>query len=134
MAMQYVAEHQGDALAGVNRIADQFGLRVELLAKVLERLTKGGLMVAQSWPRGGYRLAAIDGDVGAGDPGSRKAAGDREVHGAPRRLCAGVAPPAPEPGAEAPGGDHRPAEHDDAGRTRGRRRAGRAGGAGIGQR
>jgi Rrf2 family protein len=56
MAMQYVAEHQGDAPVGVKRIADQFGIPAELLAKVLQRLAKGGLMVAQSGPRGGYRL------------------------------------------------------------------------------
>src|SRR3989442_6227507 len=56
MAMQYIAEHQGDGPVGVTRIADQFGIPVELLAKVLQRLAKGGLMVAQSGPRGGYRL------------------------------------------------------------------------------
>jgi Rrf2 family protein len=57
MAMQYVAEHQGDAQVSVKRIADEFAIPVELLAKVLQRLAKGGLMVAQSGPRGGYRLA-----------------------------------------------------------------------------
>jgi Rrf2 family transcriptional regulator, cysteine metabolism repressor len=56
MAMQYIAEHHGDAPVGVKRIADQFGIPVERLAKVLQRLAKGGLMVAQSGPRGGYRL------------------------------------------------------------------------------
>jgi Rrf2 family protein len=59
MAMQYIAEHQGDAPVGVKRIADQFGIPVEQLAKVLQRLAKGGLMVAQSGPRGGYRLALL---------------------------------------------------------------------------
>jgi Rrf2 family protein len=57
MALQYVAEHQRDAPVSVRRIADEFGIPVELLAKVLQRLAKGGLMVAQSGPRGGYRLA-----------------------------------------------------------------------------
>ena len=56
MAMQYVAERQGDTPVGVKRIADEFGIPVELLAKVLQRLAKGGLLVAQSGPRGGYRL------------------------------------------------------------------------------
>ena len=56
MAMQYIAEHQGDSPVGVKRIADQFGIPVELLAKVLQRLAKGGLLVAQNGPRGGYRL------------------------------------------------------------------------------
>src|SRR2546422_8804668 len=56
MAMQYVAEHQGDAPVGVKRIADEFGMPAELLAKALQHLAKGGLVVAQSGPRGGYRL------------------------------------------------------------------------------
>ena len=57
MAMQYIAEHRGDAPVGVKQIADEFGIPVELLAKVLQHLVKGGLMAGQSGPRGGYRLA-----------------------------------------------------------------------------
>src|SRR5262249_57217884 len=56
MAMQYVAPHRGEASVSVRRIADEFGIPVELLAKVLQHLAKGGLMVAQNGPRGGYRL------------------------------------------------------------------------------
>jgi Rrf2 family protein len=56
MAMQYVGEHQGDATVGVKRIAGEFGIPAELLAKVLQRLAKGGLMVGQIGSRGGYRL------------------------------------------------------------------------------
>ncbi len=56
MAMQYIAEHGGDEAVGVKQIADEFGIPAELLAKVLQRLAKGGLMAGQSGPRGGYRL------------------------------------------------------------------------------
>jgi Rrf2 family protein len=56
MAIQYVVEHQADAPVGVKRIADEFGIPAELLAKVLQHLAKGGLLVAQTGPRGGYRL------------------------------------------------------------------------------
>ena len=56
MAMGYIAEHRGDATFGVKRIADEFGIPAELLAKVCQRLAKGGLLVGQSGPRGGYRL------------------------------------------------------------------------------
>ena len=56
MAMRYIAEHHGGATVSVKRIADEFGIPTELLAKVLQRLAKGGLMVGQSGPRGGYRL------------------------------------------------------------------------------
>jgi Rrf2 family protein len=56
IAMQYIAEHRADAAVGVKRIADEFGIPAELLAKVCQRLAKGGLLLAQSGPRGGYRL------------------------------------------------------------------------------
>ena len=56
MAMGYIAEHRGDTTVGVKRIADEFGIPAELLAKVCQRLAKGGLLVGQSGPRGGYRL------------------------------------------------------------------------------
>ena len=56
MAMQYIAEHQGDAAVSVKRISDEFGIPAERLAKVLQRLAKGKLMVGHSGPRGGYRL------------------------------------------------------------------------------
>src|SRR5262249_43110881 len=56
MAMRYVAAHQGDGTIGVRRIADEFGIPPEWLAKILQRLAKGGLMASQSGPRGGYRL------------------------------------------------------------------------------
>jgi Rrf2 family protein len=56
MAMLYIAERQDDAAVDVKRIADEFGIPAELLAKVLQRLAKGGLMVGRSGPRGGYRL------------------------------------------------------------------------------
>jgi len=56
MAMHYVATHQGDGTIGVRRIADEFGMPPEWLAKILQRLAKGGLMASQSGPRGGYRL------------------------------------------------------------------------------
>ena len=56
MAMRYIAEQQGDATVGVRRISDEFGIPAELLAKILQRLAKGGLLTGQSGPRGGYRL------------------------------------------------------------------------------
>jgi len=56
MAMRYTTERQGDATVGVRRIADEFGIPAELLAKVLQRLAKRGLLTGQTGPRGGYRL------------------------------------------------------------------------------
>jgi len=53
MAMQYIAERQGDATVGVRRIANEFGIPAELLAKVLQRLAK----------RGGRCSRALEGPV-----------------------------------------------------------------------
>jgi Rrf2 family protein len=66
MAMQYIAEHQGEAAVGVKRIADEFGIPAELLAKVLQRLARGGLVVGQSGPHGGYRLVRATSAVTVG--------------------------------------------------------------------
>jgi Rrf2 family protein len=56
MAMQYVAVNQVAGAVGVKRIAEELRIPAELLAKVLQRLAKRGLVVSQSGPRGGYRL------------------------------------------------------------------------------
>lgn len=66
MAMQYMAEHQADGTVGVKQIADEFGIPPELLAKVLQRLVKRGLMVSRSGPHGGYRLALAPAKVSVG--------------------------------------------------------------------
>ena len=66
MAMQYVAAHQGDGAVGVKQIADEFRIPPELLAKVLQRLARGGLVVGQAGPRGGYRLRLSPSDITVG--------------------------------------------------------------------
>jgi len=63
MAMQYIAEHQGDAPVGVKLIADQFGIPVELLAKVLQVLSKSGMIESHNGPKGGYLLARSAGKI-----------------------------------------------------------------------
>ncbi len=66
IAIQYISEHQGDGAVGVKRIADEFRIPSELLAKVLQRLTKRGLMASQSGRHGGYRLTVALSDVTVG--------------------------------------------------------------------
>jgi Rrf2 family protein len=57
MAMHYIAGQQGDGVVGVKRIAGEFRIPPERLAKILQRLAKGGLVISHGGPRGGYRLA-----------------------------------------------------------------------------
>ena len=57
MAIQYVAFHEGVSPVAVKQIAEEFNIPTELLAKILQRLAKRGLIVSQNGPKGGYRLA-----------------------------------------------------------------------------
>lgn len=71
MAMQYVALNQGIGqgmgAVGVRRIADELSIPAELLAKILQRLARRGLIVSQSGPKGGYALARHPGDIAVGE-------------------------------------------------------------------
>ena len=57
MAMQYVACQQGLGPVSVKQIAEEFSIPTELLAKILQRLAKRGLIASHNGPKGGYRLA-----------------------------------------------------------------------------
>lgn len=56
MAMTYVAFHSEDRVVNTKEIAEEYDLPVELLAKVLQRLSKKGLIISQNGPKGGYQL------------------------------------------------------------------------------
>lgn len=57
MAIHYIAIHDEARTVSAKRIAEQFGIPPELLAKILQRLAKRGLIVSQNGPKGGYVLA-----------------------------------------------------------------------------
>jgi Rrf2 family protein len=57
MAMHYIAVHDSVGSVSAKRIAEEFGIPSELLAKILQRLAKQRLIVSQNGPKGGYRLA-----------------------------------------------------------------------------
>lgn len=57
IAIHYIAFHQGDGIVNTRKIAEEFNIPVELLAKILQRLAKRGLIVSQNGPKGGYLLA-----------------------------------------------------------------------------
>ena len=57
MAMKHLATHTDVASASAREIAEQYDIPVELMAKVLQRLARRGLLTSHQGTRGGYRLA-----------------------------------------------------------------------------
>jgi Rrf2 family protein len=68
MAVYYIASHQGDGIVSNNkRIAEEFNIPAELLAKILQRLAKRGLILSQSGPKGGYVLTRSPAEITVGE-------------------------------------------------------------------
>ena len=57
MAIHYIAVHDQLGAVSAKRIADEFRIPPELLAKIMQRLAKQGLIASQNGPKGGYVLA-----------------------------------------------------------------------------
>jgi Rrf2 family protein len=57
IAMKHLASQADRGAASAREIAQQYEIPVELLAKVLQRLARRGLLVSHQGTRGGYRLA-----------------------------------------------------------------------------
>ena len=57
IAMKHLATRTDLASASAREIAEQYDIPVELMAKVLQRLARRGLVTSHQGTRGGYRLA-----------------------------------------------------------------------------
>ncbi|MGH9528377.1 MAG: RrF2 family transcriptional regulator [Terriglobales bacterium] len=57
MAMKHLAEHTECGACSAKDVADSYGIPVEALAKILQRLVKAGLLQSQHGTKGGYTLA-----------------------------------------------------------------------------
>jgi Rrf2 family protein len=57
IAMKHLAVRGIDGSSSAREIAEQYGIPIELLAKVLQRLVRGGLLASHQGTRGGYHLA-----------------------------------------------------------------------------
>jgi Rrf2 family protein len=66
MAIHYIAAHESLGAVSAKRIADEFAIPHELLAKILQRLAKQRLIVSQNGPKGGYVLARRPRDITVG--------------------------------------------------------------------
>jgi len=57
IAVKYLAEHPETAALSAKDVADAYGIPAQLLAKILQRLTKAGLLHSHAGMNGGYALA-----------------------------------------------------------------------------
>jgi len=70
IAMKHLALRGGRAPAGsssAREIAELYDIRIELMAKVLQRLVRGGLLASHQGTRGGYQLARIPAQISVAD-------------------------------------------------------------------
>jgi Rrf2 family protein len=56
MAIQYMAFKGTERVVNTKEIAEEYNIPVELLAKVLQKLGKKGVIASQNGPKGGYLL------------------------------------------------------------------------------
>jgi FeS assembly SUF system regulator len=57
MAMKHLATHTDVASTSARAIAEEYKIPLELMAKVLQRLARRGLLTSQQGTRGGYTLS-----------------------------------------------------------------------------
>jgi Rrf2 family protein len=57
MAIHFIASHGDDGAVSAKRIAEEFHIPPERLAKILQRLAKRKLIASHNGPKGGYILA-----------------------------------------------------------------------------
>ena len=57
MALKYLAEHPEKPALSAKDVADAYGIPAQLLAKILQSLTKSGLLRSHAGMNGGYALA-----------------------------------------------------------------------------
>jgi Rrf2 family protein len=67
MAMKHLALRGERGASSAREIAEQYGIPIELMAKVLQRLVRRGLLLSQQGTRGGYQLARVPGEISVAD-------------------------------------------------------------------
>jgi FeS assembly SUF system regulator len=67
IAVRHLATHRNEHSLSASDIAQVYGISAPLLAKVLQRLAKHGLVTARHGSSGGYQLARHPNDISALD-------------------------------------------------------------------
>src|SRR5256714_13642859 len=66
MAMKHLAVRRDRGSSSAREIAELYDIPIELMAKVLQRLVRRGLLVSQQGAHGGYQLARGAGEISGG--------------------------------------------------------------------
>jgi Rrf2 family protein len=66
MAIYYIASHAEDGAVSAKRIAEEFHIPQERLAKILQKLAKKALIESHNGPKGGYVLMRAPGEITIG--------------------------------------------------------------------
>ena len=67
MAMTHLAQRPGHASTSAREIAEKYDIPIELMAKVLQRLVRTGLLMSTQGTRGGYTLSRAASAVSIAD-------------------------------------------------------------------
>ena len=67
IAMKHLANHRQEHACSANEIAEEYGISATLMAKVLQKLAKQGLVAAKHGSTGGYQLARQSDKISALD-------------------------------------------------------------------
>ena len=67
MAMKHLALRGDRGSSSAREIAEQYGIPIELMAKVLQRLVRRGLLESYQGTRGGYQLARKPREISVAD-------------------------------------------------------------------
>jgi Rrf2 family protein len=67
MAVRHLAVKSGPSSASAREIAEQYDIPIELMAKVLQRLVRTGLLISTQGTRGGYTLSRPASSISVAD-------------------------------------------------------------------
>jgi Rrf2 family protein len=67
MALKHLAVRGDRSSSSAREIAEMYGIPIELMAKVLQRLVRRGLLLSQQGTRGGYQLARTPKQISVAD-------------------------------------------------------------------
>ena len=83
MAMKHLAVRGDAGSSSAREIAAEYNIPIELLAKVLQRLVRTGLLISTQGTRGGYTLSRSSAAMSASRP-RRRAAASASISPPPR--------------------------------------------------